>query len=318
MNFKLPDIHGDRPEVALHLKKVGVVGLKMPVGFISFEGKPVMVVPTFDVYIDLPADQKGIHSSRNYEVTTEILSQYLGKMYRLEELCASVSRELFRKHEYITRSEVKAYGEAIFEKRTPITDVTTLESCDIMARAIGLKTTDGSINVKKFIGVGVIGTTACPCAIETIRESSRQRLVEDIGLSIEEAERVLNQVPIATHIQRSYGSIVMEIPEGFEVDAMSLVRIVEDSMSASTFELLKRPDEVEVVRKAVSNPMFVEDCVRSMAVNIVEGFPELPDDTSLVFMQRNEESIHKHDLVAERSTTMGEIREELKLRAGEP
>ncbi len=318
MILKLPDIHEERPEVALHLKKVGVIGLKMPVGFISFEGKPVMVIPTFDIYIDLPADQKGIHSSRNYEVTTEVLSKYLGKMYRLEELCASVSKELFSRHEYITRSEVKAYGEVVFEKRTPKTNITTLEYCDIMARAVGLKMPDGSVNVRKSIGVGVIGTTACPCASETIRESSRQKLVEEMRLSDEEAERILNGIPIATHIQRSYGSIVMEIPEGYEVDAVSLVRIVENSMSASTFELLKRPDEVEVVCKAVSNPMFVEDCVRRMALNVVEGFPELPDDTSLVFMQRNEESIHKHDLVAERSTTMGEIREELRQNSEEP
>ncbi|MFQ5710698.1 MAG: GTP cyclohydrolase MptA [Candidatus Geothermarchaeales archaeon] len=312
--MRLPDVHREKPDVAFPLKRVGVVGIKMPIGFVSFEGKPVMVLPTFDVFIDLPADQRGIHSSRNYEVTSEVLSQYVGKMYKLENLCAAISRELFRRHEYVTRSEVRAYGEAVFEKRTPKTGILTYESCDIMAKAVADKGPDGAISVKKTIGVGVVGMTACPCGEEILKEASRKELKGELNLSRVEADEILKRIPTATHIQRSYGSIAVEIPEEVEIDAMRLVHIVEDSMSASTYELLKRADEVELVRKAVGNARFVEDCVRYMVRNVVESFPDLPDQVYVTSMQRNEESIHKHDLVAERSATLGEIRRELGRR----
>jgi GTP cyclohydrolase-4 len=88
--------------------------------------------------------------------------------------------------------------------------------------------------------------------------------------------------------------------------------MIEDSMSASTFELLKRADEGEIVRLAVSRPRFAEDVIRYMMRSISERFPELTDDVRVIFTARSSESIHKHDLFAERSITMGEIRKELR------
>ena len=44
-------------------------------------------------------------------------------------------------------------------------------------------------------------------------------------------------------MQRTYGIVTMGVPEGVDVDAMKLVKVIEESMSASTFELLKRQDE---------------------------------------------------------------------------
>ena len=41
-------------------------------------------------------------------------------------------------------------------------------------------------------------------------------------------------------------------------------------MSSEIYELMKRPDEVEVVEKAHRRPRFVEDCVREMVRMAVE------------------------------------------------
>ena len=41
-------------------------------------------------------------------------------------------------------------------------------------------------------------------------------------------------------------------------------------MSSEIYELMKRPDEVEVVEKAHRDPRFVEDCVREMVRMAVE------------------------------------------------
>jgi GTP cyclohydrolase-4 len=306
----LPDVHERMPEIGIPLQKVGVMGVKMPIGFISFEGKRVMVIPSFDLFIDLPANMKGIHSSRNYEAITDVLGKYVGKTYKLENLCASVSKELLERHPYATRSEVKARGEAVFERKTPETGILTYESCNIMARAVAEKFSTGDVKVRKTIGVEVVGMTACPCAQESLREMVKMEMVRRCDLPEGRVSEILDRLPIATHIQRGYGSILIEIDEDVEVDAMRLVPVIEDSMSAGTYELLKRQDEIQLVEKAALHPRFVEDCVRYMIVNTVKSFPELPDETSLTFKQRNEESIHKHDIFAERITTMGQIREE--------
>jgi GTP cyclohydrolase-4 len=82
-------------------------------------------------------------------------------------------------------------------------------------------------------------------------------------------------------------------------------------MSASTFELLKRPDEAAVVKKALDNPKFVEDAIRHMVRNVVEAYPDLPNEMELFFEQRNEECIHRHDLIATETLTMGEARHQI-------
>lgn len=309
------DVQETKPDVAISLRKVGAVGIKMPIGFVSLDNKPVTVVPSFDVFIDLPASQKGIHASRNYEVISETLSQYVGKAYKLENLCASVATELLRRHRYATRSEVKGHGEAIFERHAPKTSMTSYEYCNVMAKAIARRMPDRGILVKRMVGVGVTGVTACPCAQEIIREKSRSEIARDLKLRKGVVDRVMAHVPVATHTQRTYGTVTMDVPEGSEVDAMRLVQIIEDSMSASTFELLKRPDEAEIVRLAVSRPRFAEDSIRYMMKNMIKSFPELSDNVRLIFTARSRESIHKHDFFAQRSITMGEIRRELKRSA---
>ena len=90
-----------------------------------------------------------------------------------------------------------------------------------------------------------------------------------------------------------------------------LVAIVEGSMSAPVYELLKRPDELFVVEHAHLQPRFVEDSVRLAIKGALEGYPELADDDFLFSRQVNLETIHTHDVVAERYGTVEELRGEL-------
>ena len=84
-------------------------------------------------------------------------------------------------------------------------------------------------------------------------------------------------------------------------------------MSSPISELLKRPDENAVVMRAHKNPVFVEDCVRTMNEKIVEEFSYLPDDTLITTRQENQESIHRHNAYAEKVSTLGALKEELNL-----
>jgi len=82
-------------------------------------------------------------------------------------------------------------------------------------------------------------------------------------------------------------------------------------MSSENYALLKRPDELFVVEKAHRHPRFVEDAVREMLYNVMGMYPDLPDHAYVEARQVNMETIHKHDVFAERGGTVGEIRAEM-------
>ena len=169
------------------------------------------------------------------------------------------------------------------------------------------------LGTRRLTGVTAQGMTACPCAQELVAASARERLEAD-GFAADEIERILEAVPVATHNQRGLGTLYIGCPENCEqeIDAATLVRIVEQSMSSEIYELMKRSDEGHVVEKAHRRPRFVEDCVREMVAGVIDEFPALDDDAFVLARQVNLETIHQHNVVAERTGTMREIREELR------
>jgi GTP cyclohydrolase I/GTP cyclohydrolase-4 len=154
--------------------------------------------------------------------------------------------------------------------------------------------------------------TACPCAQELVAGNARGRL-DDEGFSDDEIERILEAVPVATHNQRGLGTLHVGCPETctHDVDAETLLAIVEDSMSSEIYELMKRDDEAAVVEKAHRRPRFVEDCVREMVRGVIERLPQLGDDSFVSARQENLETIHQHNVVAERFGLLGELRREV-------
>jgi GTP cyclohydrolase IV len=81
-------------------------------------------------------------------------------------------------------------------------------------------------------------------------------------------------------------------------------------MSSEIYELMKRTDEGAVVEKAHRRPRFVEDCVRESIRGVIDRFPELSERHFVYARQENLETIHQHNVVAERFGLLGEIRRE--------
>ncbi len=121
----------------------------------------------------------------------------------------------------------------------------------------------------------------------------------------------LNEMPMPTHNQRGIGTIRIESGEEVQIPVESIIDIIESSMSSRMYQLLKREDEKFVVESAHMNPKFVEDCVRTMAMNLLERFPGLPDDAMITIGQVNEESIHRHNAFAELTATFSDFKKEV-------
>ena len=151
-----------------------------------------------------------------------------------------------------------------------------------------------------------------PMCSESLKEKAVDNLKEK-GFSDEDIVKILDSVVIATHNQRGIGTIMIEVPDGYDISIGKIINIIKKSMSGEVYELLKRVDEGYVVETAHNNPKFVEDCAREMIKRVVDEFNYLPDDTEVLVRQVNKESIHRHDAFAERYSKMGDLRAELEL-----
>ena len=305
-----PDTQDKVPTIPVHLTRVGVSGVKKLLK-VEREGKrPIVLLPTFDAFVDLPSTQRGIHMSRNPEAISEVLEEAMeSTAVEIENVCAEIVSLLLKKHKYARRAEVSMKSDFMFIKKSPVTKMKTQEMTKIMADASGYRDGD-KVVIRRMIGAEVVGMTACPCEQESIKESSRQKLLE--FLDEETAEKVLNTVSLASHNQRGRGMIMIEVPEQHMIRGEDLIRIIEDSMSSPVCELLKRSDENAVVVHAHEHPMFVEDCVRNMVQKIVNEYSHLPDDTLVTVRQINEESIHRHNAFAEKVAMLGELKYEIE------
>ena len=303
----LPDVQLLRPEVPIGLSRVGATGIKKLVQVERKEKRPIILISTFDIFVDLPSDRKGVNLSRNFEAIDEVIESLTSKPVKnVEELNIKIVENLLNRHEYATKAEVIMTSELIMRKRTPKTKQKTQEVVKIICEA--MKWRSGKKLV--FIGVEVSGITACPCAQELVRAKALEELVA-LGYDRNEAERILSHVPIATHNQRGRASVKIQLTDEFTTSIDQLIDIAKSAMSYDIYEILKREDELEVVYKAHQNPRFVEDSVRIMVKATIEKFKDAPDNIVVVFRQENEESIHQHNVIAERVATIGELRNEI-------
>ncbi|WP_406660634.1 GTP cyclohydrolase MptA [Methanolobus sp. ZRKC3] len=308
---KLPDIQANKPQIPINLSRVGVTNVKKLVEVKRKDKRPIVLISTFDIFVDLPSHLKGANLSRNFEAVDEVLEKAINMpVYEIEQLCSDVAQSLLKRHEYASRAEVILKSEYVVKRESPSTKMECQEVVEIFAEAMAMRDDVENMAVKKLIGAEVIGMTACPCAQEIMRDNARKEL-EALGIDNVTVAEFLHRVPMATHNQRGRGIISIEVEGNDFVSLEKIIEIIENSMSSSVVELLKRSDEAMVVQRAHQNPKFVEDCVRTMAKNIVLGFTHLSDMAVVTIKQINEESIHRHNAFAERVATLGELRTEI-------
>jgi GTP cyclohydrolase-4 len=289
-SLDLPDVQSRLASSHFKLTRVGVTGVKKLVHIKRPNKKSVLpLTVTMDLFVDLPASQKGSHMSRNLELISEIIDQTLrSPVFDLESFCAETAELLLRKHDYATFSEVKAEADYFLDVLYP-SGQRGSEPYKLVAEARAKRNGE----LKKLIGVKVIGMTACPCAMEVVRKLDARD----------------KHCLVPTHNQRNIGTLMIEVPRGTEVvDADDLIQIVEKSFSSPTYSILKRKDEAELVLKAHTKPKFVEDVVRDILSAVLKRYKDLPDEVIVIVRSESEESIHKHNAFAERVTTLGELR----------
>jgi GTP cyclohydrolase I/GTP cyclohydrolase-4 len=306
-NLLTDDLQASAPEVRIGLSRVGVTGVNKAIR-LSHAGTEKLIAAEIDCTVDLDPAQKGVHMSRFPELFGEAIEEVvIGEAFLVEELAEHIARHVVDRQRSL-RAEVRIVARYPLERTTPVTGLPTQELVSIVGIAAASAT-----RTRRVVGVEATGINACPCAQGLVRGRAGERLLET-GFSEGDVDRILELVPLATHNQRGRGTLY--VGTSGRVNAEQLVAIVERSMSSPIYEVLKRPDELFVVEHAHLQPRFVEDSVRHALRETIETYSGLDEADFLYSRQVNLETIHAHDVLAERFGTVAELRAELE--TGQP
>jgi GTP cyclohydrolase IV len=297
------DLQASSPAVHVSLTRAGVTGVRQVIRISHGTEDEALYYADIECSVDLGPRHKGVHMSRFPELFEEAIEGVVIDEALVIEALAEEIAQSIRDRQGALRSNVRIDARFPVPRTTPVSGLDTQEIYHLIGVASASER-----STRRAVGVSVPGINACPCAQGMVRERAAVRLAE-LGYGDEERERILGAVPIATHNQR--GEATLMIGSRRYIDAGRLIDVAVSSMSAPIFALLKRPDELHVVEQAHLHPRFVEDSVRYMVAGALQAEPELEDEAFLLARQVNFETIHSHDVIAERTGLVGELRSEL-------
>jgi GTP cyclohydrolase-4 len=251
-----------KPDISEKLERVGITNLRVLVKT-GFGGHMYKFVPTFEVFIDLPKEKKGIHMSRLVESISEVVTSKTAYHHEtFENLERDIIEELAARHPF-ARAEVGLKTQLVVEKKTPVSGKDTMETHDV-----AVKTIFENGKYSKVLWVSVIGNTACPHAKENTDHP---------------------------HIQRAISELELKCDFDKKIGLNDMIEVVEASFSCPVYTLVKTEDENAMVNQIYENPKFVEDVTRGI-LDEAKKFK-----CSVKVRTVSQESIHRHDVVAEGS-----------------
>jgi GTP cyclohydrolase IV len=247
---------------------------------------------------------RGINASRSYQVIDDMIKKYQGKEILVEDLCSYIATELLKRHEYSQHSLVKFKSSITLPKITPVSSLTNLFTYNIEGYVYSEKWGKKIYTTQRSLKLTALGMNACPCAQETIRTIYSQKFLKNRD---NEIVKFIN----TTHLQRIEASLelILNSSKSFP-NFYFFIDILESSFSSKIYHLLKRFDEAEIIIQAVNNPKFTEDVFRDIVFNFWKKIrnKKFNDLDRINIKVVSFESIHPHNLIAEGSFTIGELK----------
>jgi len=272
------DVQMKTPEVKIPLTRVGVTRVRKLLRIPREKGKrDIVLLANFDCFVDLPATQKGIHMSRNLEAINEIIED-ISKMpvYRLEDLCADIVREILKRHGYARNGEVRMDSQLMVSSKNP-SGAPDQRFVKIFASA-GAVRGDSGIAIKKQVGCEVPGFL-----FEKTDEP-------DIGA-----------------IKEVRAKLEIEIPEGHHVRMWDLIRIIDETLPVRSYSRLEEGDKSRLVRHIRRNPTTSTGIVDRLLERCASRFHHLPSGTRVKASCAGTETLQTHSFEALREARIGSL-----------
>ncbi len=251
----MKDIQNERDHRRIPIDEVGIKNLRYPITVLDKEKGYQHTVATINMYVDLPHRDKGTHMSRFVEIL---------HLFRPEVSLKRISEVLdqMKQHLNADSAHIEVTFPYFIEKTAPVSGSPGL--MDYTCRFTGASNPEELVDLISEVIVPI--SSVCPCSKE----------ISDAG-----AHNQRGEVRLATRFKRF---IWIE----------DMIDLVESSASCEVFSVLKRADEKYVTETGYTNPKFVEDVVRDIAI-------KLKQDNNITWFSlsaENFESIHNHSAYA--------------------
>lgn len=255
MSKSLTDKQSEPDHRQLPIDKVGVRGLRFPIQIRDKNSASLQsTVATVGMFVDLPMEFKGTHMSR----FVEVLNAH-GSVIHVENIPDILTAMQERLHSQNAHLEMEfpffLTKKAPVSKKEGVMDYTVRFDAAMIGAAL-----DFVLTVQCNV------TTLCPCSKAISRYGA--------------------------HNQRGEVTVAIRSEEVIWIE--DLIALIESSGSGEMFSLLKREDEKAVTERAYENPVFVEDLVRNVVIQL-QGRPEI---SWYRVEAENQESIHNHNAYA--------------------
>ncbi len=272
------DVPNQIPNFPVRLDQVGITNKKiwilLPEGRLSF---------CCTISVDLPPNRRGIHMSRMEQAITDLNKKEFEDIVHYGIELAQIVLE----SQDGECANIKISGAMPMETATKISNRVSVDRVDVEADIL-LKKDSNRPQIRSSASVYHI--TACPCT-----QAYLQSLFQEGN----------KELPLLTHSQRSKTrlGVTTREPIGFD----KLLDCLTKGLHV-TQDLLKRPDEAEIVLQAHYQPQFAEDAVRAVVreAGILFG-SKLPLETVIEVESLSYESIHIHDVMCKIKISLAEI-----------
>lgn len=248
------DVQNEADHRKMAIDRVGIRDISWPISVPDRTNGTQETVAQVSLSVSLPQDYRGTHMSRFIEVLGA--QEKRVTFHNMEGLLQTLKERLKARD-----------AHAVFEfpyfitKSAPVSGAKGRLRCDVRF--------DAALYGDDFDLVTTVTSpiqTLCPCSKE----------ISEFG----------------AHNQRAHAAMEVRL-SGF-VWLEEFVRMADDCASAPIYSLLKREDEKYVTERAYSNPRFVEDSVRELAL-------AMQADERVQWYRvsvTSHESIHNHDAFA--------------------
>ena len=248
------DVQNEADDRKLAIDRVGIRDISWPISVPDRENGSQETVAEVALSVSLPEDYRGTHMSRFIEALSA--QEKSVTFHNVEGLLSDLKNRL-RAQDAHARFSFPYF----ITKAAPVSGSKGRVRCDVEFDA---KMTGEAFDLVTTITVPV--QTLCPCSKE----------ISEFG----------------AHNQRAHAAIAVRLSAFVWLEEFA--ELADRCASAPVYSLLKREDEKFVTEHAYTNPRFVEDSVRELALQLAA------DDRVLWFRVSvtSHESIHNHDAFA--------------------
>lgn len=296
---KLTDVPSSFPLNRLPINKAGIVNQSAYVRIPSlFNDEDISILCDISMFVGL-SSHRGIHMSRCEEALTALT---VSTHSSLNQFAEDLAHDLLKRQKS-DQAQVSITGTYLAKRTTKVSKQESFDRMYLHADAeVSLS------NATQRVGLSAYNITGCPCTRTYTKYSVIPKLTE-LGFSFDQIGKILDATVSGTHTQRGLAKLTLE-----KTDESISHRSIYDVLDTSchlVYELLKRPDEHDLVIRALRRTQFTEDVARDIASTALERFSTAPDQTEIFASSHLYDSIHIHDVYTEISRSLGELRASL-------